>query len=53
MPRISIYNISILIGGYTVSTSFEVAPAVTLIAHTVLLMFVMVGFRIAIRNKDE
>lgn len=32
---------------------FEVAPAVTFIAHTVLLMFIMVGFRIVMQQKDE
>ncbi len=35
------------------SMGFEVAPAVTIIAHTVLLLFIMVGFRIAIHSKDE
>ena len=32
---------------------FEVAPAVTFIAHTVLLMLIMVGFRIVTQPKDE
>ncbi len=32
---------------------FEVMPAVTVVINIVLLLFVLIGFRLAIRQKND
>ena len=33
--------------------SLDIAPAVTVVVNIVLLLFIMIGFRIAIRQKND